>query len=110
MEEVIKSLTPHLTSVINLSLLQKIDTGNKALDMSYQMLLSTLVGAIITGVVHIILSGYIQKTIYRIKTALKIGKYNPIEFDPHSASGKPVNNQSFLYSASFSKLIILSKS
>ena len=48
MDSFLSSVGQHLTSYFNLSLMKSINTGDRMLDTTLQMLLSTIVGGFIT--------------------------------------------------------------
>lgn len=75
------------------------------MDTTLQMMVSTLTAALITLCLAVYKQkGLLEDTIRWIKMKLGRATYNPLEFDPSLADGKPKNGKTFLYQATFTSL------
>ena len=99
METFLGATGQQLTSVLNLILMKRMDTGDRMLDTTLQMLLSTLIGGLITGLVTIYTKGMWGEVRNRARALWSATEYNPLEFDPRLAPDKPANGTNFLYKA-----------
>jgi len=97
MESFLLSVGQHLTSFFNLSLMKSINTGDRMLDTTLQMLLSTLVGGLITFVVTVISKGLWKDHINQLYAATKLKAYNPLMFNPNVVPEKPLNGVYYIY-------------
>lgn len=97
METFLSSVGQHLTSFFNLSLMKSIDTGDRMLDTTLQMLLSTILGGVITFLVSCLTKGLWKEHINQLYAITKIKDYNPLIFDANLAPDKPLNGISHLY-------------
>ena len=91
------SIGQHLTSFFNLSLMKSIDTGDRMLDTTLQMLLSTIIGGLITFIVTIISKGLWKDHINQFYAFTKLKDYDPLVFNPNIVPEKPLNGISYLY-------------
>ncbi len=97
MEAFLGATGQQLTSVLNLILMKRMDTGDRMLDTTLQMLLSTLIGGLITGLVTIYTKGMWGEVRNRAIALWNTADYNPLQFDPRLAPDKPANGANFLY-------------
>jgi Cdc6-like AAA superfamily ATPase len=87
----------HVSSYINLRLMKQIDTGDRMMDTSIQMIATTLIGALISYLITLYTKG-LWKNVYRkFGYALRSSEHNPFDFDPSIAPDKPLNGKSFMY-------------
>jgi hypothetical protein len=97
METFLSSVGQHLTSFFNLSLMKSIDTGDRMLDTTLQMLLSTILGGVITFLVTCLTKGLWKEHINQLYAITKLKDYNPLIFDANLAPDKPLNGTNHLY-------------
>lgn len=97
MEVFLSSVGQHLTSFFNLSIMRSINTGDRMLDTTLQMLLSTVFGGLITYMITVLSKGLWKEHINQIYAITKLRKYNPLLFDPNIAPDKPLNGTSYIY-------------
>ena len=98
MEAFLTSAAQHFTSVVNLMLMRRLDTGDRMFDTTIQMLLSTLIGGIVSGLVTLYTKGMWRDFQNRATCFFNSAKYSPIEFDARLAPAKPMNDRAFQYS------------
>lgn len=97
MEAFLSSVGQHLTSFFNLSLMKSINTGDRMLDTTLQMLLSTIIGGLITFSVTIVSKGLWKDHINQLYAITKLKSYNPLLFNPNVAPEKPLNGTCYIY-------------
>jgi hypothetical protein len=97
MEAFLGTTGQHLASFLNLMLMKRMDTGDRMLDTTLQMLLSTLIGGFITGIITVYSKGMWSEVRNRARALWSATEYNPLEFDPRLAPDKPANGTNFLY-------------
>lgn len=97
MDNFLQSISQHLISFFNLSLMKRIDTGDRVFDTTVQMLCSTLIGGLISGLIAIYSKGLWQDYYNRTRAIFAKNSYNPLEFDPSLAPEKPSNGVMFTY-------------
>ena len=103
MDVFLSSIGQHLTSYFNLSLMKSINTGDRMLDTTLQMLLSTLVGGFITFLITTISKGLWKEYVNQLYAAARLKSYNPLVFNPNIVPEKPINGLSYLYEARIDK-------
>jgi hypothetical protein len=99
MEAFLGTTGQHLTSFLNLMLMKRMDTGDRMLDTTLQMLLSTLIGGLITGLVTVYSKGMWGEVRNRARCLWSSAEYDPLKFDPRLAPEKPANGSTFVYKA-----------
>jgi hypothetical protein len=99
MDAFLQTFGQHMSSFLNLMLLKRLDTGDRMLDTTLQMLLSTLIGGLITGLITIYSKGMWGEVRNRALALWSATEYNPLQFDPRLAPDKPANGTNFLYKA-----------
>lgn len=97
MDVLLSSIGQHLTSFFNLSLMKSINTGDRMVDTTLQMLLSTIIGGLITFIVTVISKGLWKDHINQLYAFTKIRDYNPLLFNPNMVPEKPLNGTTYLY-------------
>lgn len=102
MEAFLSTTGQHLTSFLNLMLMKRMDTGDRMLDTTLQMLLSTLIGGLITGLITIYSKGMWGEVRNRARAIFTKTDYDPLKFDPRLAPEKPANGTNYLYKACWS--------
>ena len=73
------------------------DPGDRMLDTTLQMLLSTLIGGLITGLITVYSKGMWGEMRNRAMAIWRAEAYSPLKFDPRLAPDKPANGTMFLY-------------
>lgn len=107
MEQFLTTFSTHVTSFLNLKSMKWVNTGDKMMDMTMQMMLSTLTA----GLVTLLLTMYKNKDllyefIFRMKVLLKLVTPNPLHFNPSLTDANPKNGKAFMYSLSLLNLSI----
>ncbi len=98
MEAFLKTFGQHLTSFINLYLMKRVDTGDRMMDTSLQMIFTTVVGAVMTGLIALYSTPALwQDFRNRLRCLYDSKSYSPTDFDPTMASGKAASGENFLY-------------
>jgi len=97
METFLSSLGQHLTSFFNLSLMKWIDSGDRMRDTTLQMLLSTILGGLITFLITCFTKGLWKEHINQLYAITKLKDYNALLFDANLAPDKPINGTNHLY-------------
>ena len=97
MEAFLGTTGQHLASFLNLLLMKRMDTGDRMLDTTLQMLLSTLIGGVITGLITIYSKGMWGEMRNRARALWNADEYDPLKFDPRLAPDKAANGTMFLY-------------
>jgi hypothetical protein len=77
--------------------MKSINTGDRMLDTTLQMLLSTVLGGIITFLVTCLTKGLWKEHINQLYAFTRIKDYNPLIFDANLAPDKPINGINYLY-------------
>jgi hypothetical protein len=77
--------------------MKQVTLGDRMMDTTVQMLLSTIIGGILSGLTMLYTKGLWRE--WAVKWTLLWNKkaYNPIEFNPSLASCKPANDKHFIY-------------
>jgi hypothetical protein len=97
MDTFLTTVGQQLTSYANVRMMSLIHTGDRVADAAIQLLLSTIVGGIITGIIALIKNrALLLDSLNYFNTFFNTKAYNPKEFDPSMASGKPYG-KAFLY-------------
>ena len=99
MEAFLSTTGQHLTSFLNLMLMKRMDTGDRMLDTTLQMLLSTLIGGLITGLITVYSKGMWGEVRNRVRALWSATDYDPLKFDPRLAPEKPANGNTYVYKA-----------
>jgi hypothetical protein len=97
MEQILQAISQHLISFFNLSLMKLINTGDRMLDTTIQLLFSTIIGGVITGLVTVYTKGLWKDTYNKMRAVFSKTSYDPLEFDPSLAPEKPKNGTMYLY-------------
>ena len=74
-----------------------INTGDRMLDSTFQMLFTTIVGGLVTGLITLYTKGLWKDTYNKLRGIISKNSYNPLEFDPSLAPEKPLNGVCYLY-------------
>lgn len=98
MEQFLTTFSQHITSLLNLKAMKWIDTGDRMMDTTIQMIFSTLTA----GLVTLILAMYknkalLQDFVLRVKVFLRRAEPNPLVFNPLFADGRPKNGKAFVF-------------
>jgi hypothetical protein len=99
MESFLSNLGPHVTSLVNQMVIRRVDTGDRMLDNTVQMLFSTLVAALVSGIITLYTKGLWREVANRCAVLCGRGTYDPLRFNPLHAPEKPLNGTLFLYRA-----------
>ena len=86
-----------MISLFNLSIMKMINTGDRMFDSTMQMLLTTIVGGLVTGLITLYTKGLWKDTYNKLRGIISKNSYNPLEFDPSLAPEKPLNGVCYLY-------------
>jgi hypothetical protein len=97
MESFLNSVTPHLSSALNMMSMRHINTGDRMMDSTLQMLLSTITGAVISALVALYTKGYWVDACNFLVSLWDSKHYNPLKFDPRLAPKDPHNGTCYLY-------------
>jgi DNA replication protein DnaC len=99
MEQFLTTFSQHVTSFLNLKAMKWVDTGDRMMDTTIQMMISTLTAALVTFILTIYKNkGLLQDLLQKVNVLLKRAEPNPLLFDPALADGKPKNGKAFLCS------------
>lgn len=101
MESFLNSVTPHLSSAINMATMKHVNTGDRMLDSTLQMLFSTLTAALLSGLVALYTKGYWIDLCNYTLSLWDSKHYNPLKFDPRLAPKDPLNGTCYLYRANW---------
>lgn len=97
MESFLNSVTPHITNALNMATMRHINTGDRMMDSTLQMLLSTLIGATLSALVALYTKGYWIDACNYAMSLWDSKHYNPLKFDPRLAPRDPLNGTCYLY-------------
>lgn len=99
MESFLNSVTPHVTSAVNMLTMRHINTGDRMMDSTLQMLFSVVTGAFLSGLVALFTKGYWVDFCNYALTLTGSKAYNPLQFDPRLAPKDPANGTCYLYTS-----------
>lgn len=99
MESFLSNLGPHVTSLVNQMVIRRVDTGDRMLDNTVQLLFSTVVAALVSGLITLYTKGLWKEVANRFTILCGRGTYDPLRFNPLHAPEKPLNGTLFLYRA-----------
>ncbi len=97
MESFLSNLGPHVSSLLNMMVMKRVNTGDRMLDGAIQMIATTLLTALVTAVIHLSTKGRWKMVRGQLCAMVYKGAYNPLEFDPATAPEKPANGVNFMY-------------
>ena len=92
-----QSVGQHLTSYFNLYLMKSLNSGDRMLDTTRQMLFSTMIGGLITFIITAITKGLWKEYVNLLYSKTHMKSYNPLIFNPNIAPDKPANGTCYLY-------------
>lgn len=97
MDSFISSIHQNLISFFNVYITKHVNTGDRVFDTTIQMLISTLIGGVISGIIALYTKGLWKDSINQLYAICHTDAYSPLEFDPTLATGKPRNGSTYLY-------------
>jgi len=97
MESFLQSIAQNVNSFIGLWLMKQINTGDRMMDTTVQVIFTTITGAIITGLVTLYTKGLWKEWCNLIQTSLGQKGYDGLEFNPSFAPEKPANQSNYVF-------------
>lgn len=97
MESFLSNLGPHVSSFLNILVMKHINTGDRMLDNVIQIISTTVLTAIVAGILHLTKKEHLNQTLNTLRSLVDKKSYNPLEFNPALAPLKPQNGVVFLY-------------
>ena len=92
-----ESLIQPLVGLFNMIAMKNIDTGDRMMDATCQLLITTLLGGLIHFIITTSTKGLWSETINNIGSKIGLVKYDPLTFCTTVAPEKPLNGIRFLY-------------
>jgi hypothetical protein len=97
MESFLQSIAQNVNSFIGLWLMKQINTGDRMMDTTVQVIFTTITGAIITGLVTLYTKGLWKEWCNLIQTSLGQKGHDGLEFNPSFAPEKPANQSNYVF-------------
>jgi ATPase family associated with various cellular activities (AAA) len=97
MEATLNSAGQQFGQLLNLFAMKRVNTGDRMMDTTLQMLLSTIIGAAISAFIQMYTKALWRELWAQFQIRWNSKTYSPLNFDPANASGTPKNGKVFLY-------------
>jgi hypothetical protein len=97
MESFLQSIAQNVNSLIGLWLMTRINTGDRMMDTTVQVIFTTVTGAIVTGLVTLYTKGLWKEWCSSIQATLGQKGYDGLEFNPSFAPEKPANQSNYAF-------------
>lgn len=95
MDAFLHSVSQHVNSFIGLWLMKQINTGDRMMDTTIQVLFSTVTGAIVTGLVTMYTKGLWKEWVTAFQATCGSGTHDGTVFNPSFAPEKPLNGTAY---------------
>jgi hypothetical protein len=109
MSGLLQQLSPQVINFASIYMLKHINTGDRLMDTTIQVVLTTLFGAAITFAVSLLTQeGQVMELLNQWRCMCSRTTYNPLEFNPSIARQQPRNGVCYLYNTRLVTPIFLS--
>ncbi len=107
--DILQQITPQITNFVSIYMLKHINTGDRLMDTTIQVILTTLFGAFIAFLVALLTQeGRLTEMLNQWRCLCSRKTYNPLEFNPAVVRQKPRNGVCYLYQSRLITPIFLS--